>query len=100
MERLIGLLHLCRKAGKLLIGQKAVISMSSRGFQPLILTTLDVGSALKRKLAGYRTITMKWSSDKMGDIFGRDRVSVIGITDEGMASEIINLIKSEELSAV
>jgi len=100
MERLIGLLHLCRKAGKLLVGQKAVISISSRKPQPLILTTLDVGTALKKKLAGYRTITMKWSSDKMGDIFGRDRVSVIGITDEGLASEIINLIESENLSAI
>lgn len=99
MERLIGLLHLCRKAGKLLVGQKAVISISSGGPQPLILTTLDIGAVLKRKLAGYRTITMKWSSEKMGDIFGRDRISVIGITDEGLASEIINLIKSEKLSA-
>jgi ribosomal protein L30E len=100
MERLVGLLHLCRKAGKLILGQKAILTLLSRGSQPLILTAMDAGTALRRKLHGYRTVTVKWSSEKMGDIFGRQRVSVIGITDEDFASEIMNLIKSEKLSAI
>jgi ribosomal protein L7Ae-like RNA K-turn-binding protein len=100
MERLIGLLNLCRKAGKLILGQKAVLSLLSRGGQPLILTARDTGEVLKRKLAGYRTITMKWPSDKLGGIFGRNRISVIGVTDENFASEIMNLIKVEKLSVV
>jgi ribosomal protein L7Ae-like RNA K-turn-binding protein len=100
MERLIGILHLCRKAGKLILGQKAVLNHLSRGRQPLILTALDAGAVLRKKLTGYRTITMRWSSDKMGGIFGRERISVIGIMDEDFASEITNLIESEKLSAV
>lgn len=100
MERLIGLLHLCRKAGKLILGQKAVLTILSRGRQPLVLTALDAGAALRKKLTGCRTITMRWPSEKMGDIFGRQRISVIGITDEDFASEITNIIKLEKLSAV
>jgi hypothetical protein len=43
---------------------------------------------------------MRWPSEKMGGIFGRERISVIGIMDEDFASEITNLIESEKLSAV
>ncbi len=100
MERPVGLLHLCRKAGKLRIGQKAVLSARNGDPQPLILLAADVGSSLKRKLAAFETITVSWSSEKIGDIFGREKVSVLGIADSGFAAEIKNVLKSERLLVI
>lgn len=100
MDKLIGLLHLCRKAGKLKIGQKAVLSLHTEGHQPLILMAVDAGSGLKRKLAGCGTLTVGWSSEKMGVILGREKVSVLGITDGGFAAEIKNVMKSERLLVI
>ena len=100
MEKLIGLLHLCRKAGKLKIGQKAVLSLHTEDHQTLILMAVDAGSGLKRKLAGRVTLTIGWSSEKIGMVLGREKVSVLGITDGGFAAEIKNIMKSEGLLAV
>lgn len=95
MERAAGLLHLCRKAGKLRIGQKAVLSALNEDSQPLILLASDVGSSLKRKLAGFETITVNWSSEKMGGVFDREKVSILGIVDCGFAVEIKKVLESD-----
>lgn len=94
MERLIGLLHLCRKAGKLLIGQKAALSFPAAANQPLLLLANDAGSALKRKMAGSETITIDLNSEKIGAIFDREKISVLGIADSGFAAEIKNVLES------
>jgi ribosomal protein L7Ae-like RNA K-turn-binding protein len=100
MDKLVGLLHLCRKAGKLKIGQKAVLSAQSLEHLPLILISADAGSALKRKCMTFDTITMDWNSDKMGGIFDRDKVSILGIADAGFAAEIKKILSSGELLAI
>jgi len=100
MERLIGLLHLCRKAGKLFLGQQAVLSLSSKNRQPLIIMAVDAGLSLKRKLAENSTMTIAWSSGKLGEIFGRERISVFGVADDNFAAEIKNILKSENLLVI
>lgn len=95
MERTVGLLHLCRKAGKLRIGQKAVLSSLNEDNRPLILLASDVGSSLKRKLAAFETITVNWSAEKMGGVFDREKVSVLGIADGDFAVEIRKILESE-----
>jgi ribosomal protein L7Ae-like RNA K-turn-binding protein len=100
MERLIGLLHLSRKAGKLLLGQKAVLSLSSKNRQSLIIMAVDTGLSLRKKLAEKSTMTIRLSSDKLGEIFGRDRISVFGIADDNFAAEIKNILKLENLLVI
>lgn len=100
MEKLVGLLHLSRKAGKLLLGQKIVFSFAAKGKISLILLASDTGSALKKKLIHDKPVTINWSSDQFGEVFGRNKISVAGIIDSGMAGEIMKIIKSEDLIAV
>jgi ribosomal protein L7Ae-like RNA K-turn-binding protein len=100
MEAPFGLLHLCRKAGKLALGQKAVLSHHSRRDMMLILLSADAGSALKRKFSHCRTLTVGWSSEQLGEVFGRNKLSVLGITDDGFADEIEKILKNESLLVV
>jgi ribosomal protein L7Ae-like RNA K-turn-binding protein len=100
MEAPFGLLHLCRKAGKLILGQKAVLSHHSGGDMMLILLSADAGSVLKRKFSHCRTLTVGLSSEKLGEIFGRNRLSVLGIADNSFANEIEKLLKNESLLVV
>lgn len=100
MEKLVGLLHLSRKAGKLLLGQKIVLSFAAKEKISLILIAFDTGSALKKKLIHYKPVTINWSSDQFGEVFRRNKISVAGIIDSGMAGEILKIIKSEDLIAV
>lgn len=100
MEKLVGMLHLCRKAGKLHLGQKAVISLSSGDHAPLIILSSDAGYSLKRKIGEGRAITLEWSSDRLGEIFGREKLSILGIDDDRFASEIERIVKNMKSAAV
>ena len=100
MEKLVGMLHLCRKAGKLHLGQKAVVSLASGNHAPLIILSSDAGYSLKRKFGESRSITLGWSSDKLGEIFGREKLSVLGINDDRFASEIERIVKNMKSAAV
>jgi ribosomal protein L7Ae-like RNA K-turn-binding protein len=94
MDKLAGLLHLCNKAGKLAFGRVAVCSSADRGEVALALITCDCGNDLRRKLSRVDTITSDWTSDKLGEIFERNRLSVVGIKDRGFADEISSLMKT------
>jgi ribosomal protein L7Ae-like RNA K-turn-binding protein len=94
MDKIAGLLHLCNKAGKLVFGREAVFALSGRGAFALILTASDAGSDLKRKLSGLSPVNSGWSSERMGEIFGRSRLSVVGVKDGRIAAEIVRLLKT------
>lgn len=94
MDKLAGLLHLCNKAGKLAFGRVAVFTSADRGEVALALTACDCGNDLRRKLSGVNTIDSDWTSDKLGGIFKRNRLSVVGIKDRGLADEISRLMKT------
>ncbi len=94
MEKLTGLLHLCKKAGKLIMGQKSVFSCAAKGQLSIIIMACDAGSALKRKFFKFKTIHINWTSDQFGEIFGRNRLSIVGITDPGLAAQVEKIIRS------
>ena len=95
MERVIGLFHIARKAGKLLMGKTVVLDKlkSERGI--LVITSRDIGSDLERKLKGTESITIDLSSDQLGEIFNRNKLSVLAISDSGLAANIKNLLINE-----
>lgn len=97
MDKVAGLLHLCNKAGKLALGRVAVRQLSGRGELALVLIARDAGNDLRRKFSGIDTITSEWTSDKMGEIFGRTLLSVVGIKDRGFAAEISGLLETKHI---
>lgn len=97
MEKVVGLLHLCNKAGQLVLGRAAVGQLSDKGELALVLVTQDAGKDLRRKLSGIDTMTLDWTSGNLGEVFGRNRLAVLGIKDRGMAAEISRLLETRHI---
>ncbi len=95
MEKLIGLFHISRKAGKLLMGKTAVLDKAKSAGRILIVVSRDAGSDLIRKLDGFDFVSIDLSSDQLGEIFNRNKLSVLAITDGGLAASIRDMIKQE-----
>lgn len=93
MDKLAGMLHISRKAGKLLLGKTAVLKQAESDRALFIITSRDAGSDLKRKLTGLNMFGIDLSSDQLGEIFGRDKLSVLAITDSGLAANVKNMLK-------
>ncbi|MEE9554254.1 MAG: hypothetical protein V3W18_08155 [candidate division Zixibacteria bacterium] len=95
MEKLIGLFHISRKAGKILLGKTAVLDKAKSDRSILIIVSRDAGADLIRKLKEFDFVGIDLSSDQMGEIFNRSRLSVLAITDGGLAANIRDTIKQE-----
>lgn len=100
MKDITGLIHLSRKAGKLLIGQKAVIDRIKRNNGVLVLVASDAGNALKRKLMGIEFKILSYTSDKLGELFNRDRVSILAVDDPDFAKEISSRLNGSGKTAI
>ena len=59
MDKLAGILHLCKKAGKLHFGQQAVLSLLDSNKLNLVVMSSDAGRALKRKITGQKILTVE-----------------------------------------
>ncbi len=94
MNDLAGLLHLCKKAGDLILGQKAVLGQVKAGKEMTVLVTSDIGQALKKKLIKLELEYLDWSSDRLGEVFGREKLAVVGITNRSLAMRIKQLLHS------
>ena len=95
MEKLIGLFHISRKAGKLLMGKTVVLDKAKSGGFILIIVSRDAGSDLVRKLDGFDFVSIDLSSDQLGEIFNRNKLSVLAITDSGLAASIRDIMEQE-----
>ena len=97
MDAVVGMLHLCNKAGRLVFGREAVLSRAARGEIALILITSDAGVDLRRKLSGHKVVELAWSAAEFGRFFGRNLLSVTGVRDIGFAVEIEKLLDARRV---
>lgn len=88
MPEITGLLNLARKAGNLLIGQYEVLKAIKKNKEVLILISSDAGGAIKRKVNKLETINVTWNSEELGKLFGRSKISILGIDNRNLAREI------------
>ena len=95
MNKLAGMLHISRKAGKILLGRTAVLCRAGADKSLFILAAGDSGTDIMRKLDGLDVMKTDITSSELGEIFGRGKLSLIGITDESLAAGIRDLIKSQ-----
>lgn len=96
MNGLAGMLHLSRKAGKVLLGRTAVLSAAAAEEVVFVLAAGDCGDDLMRKLSRYDVARIVLTSSELGEIFGREKLSLIGITDEGLAAGIMDILRRDE----
>jgi ribosomal protein L7Ae-like RNA K-turn-binding protein len=96
LEKLAGLLHISRKAGKLLPGRSAVFDRIKSKKQVYVFVALDAGSDLTKRMEKLTTATrMHLSAGELGRILGREKLSLLGITDKGLADKLVEIIRQE-----
>ena len=94
-EKLLGLLGLALRAGQLALGFSAVEKMVRRGQRPLVIVASDVGASQLGKITrwspvrGFKTDAL--SGQEMAQAFGRNKLSVVGVSDPGFVKGIEKL---------
>ena len=97
MDGISGLLHIARKAGKISIGLTPVLDKVNSGKDITIFVTSDAGKVLLRRLTGLDLKMIEMTSDKLGEIFNRETISVIGITDRNLSREILRRLEKPKM---
>ncbi len=94
-SKLLGLLGLARRAGRLGMGFSAVGKMVARGENPLVITTSDMGDSLKGKVSRWQPVrgivADVLTGEDLARALGRDKLAVVGVSDPGFVKGIRKL---------
>ena len=91
-EKLLGLLGLARRAGKLAIGFHAVEKLVRRGEKPLVIVARDIGPSQRKKVLGWNPVRAfindELTGEEMAQALGREKLVVVGLSDPGFIKGI------------
>ena len=89
-------LGLARRAGKLAMGFTAVETLVRRGESPLVIVASDIGASQKGKVSRWEPVRGSLNdvltSAEMAQAMGRDKLSVLGVSDAGFVKGIQKLV--------
>ena len=93
----LGLLGLCKKAGRMVSGDYARRDALSKGKTYVILLASDASEHIKRSYKGlcrdYGIPCLEYvTKSEVGRACGRETAAVISINDEGFAKQFIRLL--------
>ena len=97
-DRLLGMLDLARKAGKLQTGEETVSAMLAEKHARLTVLASDAGEAVARKIRGLaegtrqRVLTIPCDKLSLGAALGRPVVSVAAFADVSMALAFVKTL--------
>ena len=94
MNKILSLLGLAKRAGKVIVGTDAVISKLQANNLNLIFIAIDASMAtidkIEKKAFYYNVKIIKsFTSDELSDAIGSNNNKVLGIADSGFASAIL-----------
>lgn len=95
-DRLLSLLGLCRRAGKLVIGCDPVIEAAGGGQVSLLIFACDASENTKKTVlksvsgADMKIITVAYNKDDISNSIGK-ACAVAGVCDEGFAKKLLKL---------
>ena len=102
IKRVLGMLGLAMKAGKVVIGTEQVIAFLQKGRLKLVLLSGTASEGTKKKIISkcefYKTRLEKVDidTDELGRLLGKTYTpAVVGITDENFSRAITNLLDGE-----
>lgn len=96
-----GILSLCKRAGKLVLGFDVVKESVQKGNAQLVLFARDVSPKTAQDLcfyakgAGVRCMKVEYSMDELWYLVGK-RAGVAAITDRGLAGKLMGETIEEE----
>ena len=99
-DRILSLLGLCRRAGKMSLGNDAVIASIANGEARLVICAADIAENTRKKIAlaaresSVPCLTLNRTKDNLGNAIGK-YCAVISVNDSGFAKKLVGYIQSE-----
>ena len=94
-QRLLGLLGLACRAGRLAVGATAVAAMVAEGRRPLVIVARDTGAAQKARLLRLspvrRVLADVVGRDDLARALGRRELAVVAVADPSFVRGIEQL---------
>ncbi len=94
--KMLALLGLARRAGRLSIGFSAVEKLVRKRTRVLVITASDMGAAQKSKVQRFENlaglIDDALTGEQLAEAFGRNKLAISGLSDPGFIKGIKNLI--------
>ncbi len=94
-DRLLGLLGLARRAGKLALGAGAVQDLVRKGRRPLVILARDIGPAQRQRLLRLQPVRGflldAVGRDDLGRALGRKELAVVALSDRGFVNGVLAL---------
>ncbi len=95
-QKLLALLGLARRAGRLAVGFSAVETIVRRGEAPLVILATDIGASQKNKVSRWEPLrgllTDVLTGEELAQAMGREKLSVVGVSDAGFVKGIKKLV--------
>jgi len=95
VERVLGLLGLARRAGRLAMGATAVEKLVRHGRPPVLILARDAGESQSRRFASLRPIRGLVADllgrDELASRLGRTELVVVAVNDPGFVRGLIEL---------
>lgn len=99
LKRVLGMLGLAMKAGKVVIGTEQVIAFLQKKRVKLVLLSSSSSDGTKKKISSkcefynVRLKELPIQTDELGSLLGKTYTpAVVGITDENFSNTIIKLL--------
>jgi ribosomal protein L7Ae-like RNA K-turn-binding protein len=94
-ERVLGLLGLARRAGRLAVGATAVEKLVRQGRPPVLILARDAGESQRRHFASLQPIrglvADLLNRDELARRLGRTELVVVAVNDPGFVRGLIEL---------
>lgn len=101
-NKLLGLLGLARRAGKITFGNDAVIKDTAEGKAAVILLSCDISPRTRRNIerigGDYKVdiVELPYTKELIGQAIGKNNTAVAAITDRSFANRIAELCRVNE----
>lgn len=99
-DKLLNFLGLCRRAGKLTIGNDVVIDDVVNGNSKLVIIASDISKNTEKKIllnchrCNTKVLKIKRTKEEMSFAIGKFS-TVVSVTDYGFAKKFVEIIQSE-----
>ncbi len=94
-DRVLGLLGLAHRAGRLAIGASAVESMVHKGTRPVVIIAQGIGRSQRRRFQTLRPvrgfIDGLIGREDLAQRMGRQELAVVAVADNGIVSGLMKL---------
>ena len=94
MDKALSFLGLCRRAGKLLIGEDGVSGAARSGQAVLLMVASDTADNTRKHAGnlsrwyGIPLIALPWDKDTLGELLDKRVCAILALTDKGLAAAL------------